>query len=200
MGQDLFISILTLFHFLNYHWYFSGSAIYLGSEVIFGFAFFAEELLLLHDPMDLKLYSGGIRASSRLPKRYRKGIFSPHYSIKFIVENSVNKTKVTWLPPIKGCQVTFTSSECTTQLIWSGNTLLQHLQNLIPIQYNTLDSFSRQDLLRKSTLALLKLFDLLLDRVLRDQVIEMCIRDRILVWLSGITLTVIFLIFGCSPQ
>lgn len=34
-------------------------------------------------------------ASSRLPKRYRKGIFSPHYSIKFIVENSVNKTKVT---------------------------------------------------------------------------------------------------------
>ena len=28
-------------------------------------------------------------------KRYRKGIFSPHYSIKFIVENSVNKTKVT---------------------------------------------------------------------------------------------------------
>lgn len=95
MGQDLFISILTLFHILNYHRYFSGSAIYLGSEVIFGFAFFAEELLLLHDPMDLKLYSGGIRASSRLPKRYRKGIFSPHYSIKFIVENSVNKTKVT---------------------------------------------------------------------------------------------------------
>ena len=44
---------------------------------------------------NLKLYSGGIRASSRLPKRYRKGIFSPHYSIKFIVENSVNKTKVT---------------------------------------------------------------------------------------------------------
>lgn len=44
---------------------------------------------------DLKLYSGGIRASSRLPKRYRKGFFSPHYSIKFIVENSVNKTKVT---------------------------------------------------------------------------------------------------------
>ena len=46
-------------------------------------------------------------------------------------------------------QVTFTSSECTTPAYLSGNTLLQHLQNLIPIQYNTLDSFSRQDLLAK---------------------------------------------------